>query len=71
MWLFSRMKVLKFGGRFKRIFGRSLQDFYVYPLGFDIVAFDEWLEVPDGESTSGFLVEHYGKEADEMVRLLL
>lgn len=54
--------------KFRQVFGVTLQS-YMHPLlGFDIVAFDRFLKVPDGTSTANFITEKYGKDACEMVR---
>ena len=38
---------------------------------FDIVAFDKWLQVPDGTSTKDFITEKYGNRAAALVKSLL
>ena len=40
-------------------------------LGFDIVAFDECLRVPEGTSTSDFINKKYGPQAVKLVEGLL
>jgi hypothetical protein len=59
--------------QFAEIFGRRLRDFYIFPCGFDVVAFDQWLEVPmDGQTSArSFIVDHYGEEAAELIENLL
>jgi len=56
---------------FRRIFRFSLVN-YTDPLfGFDIVAFDRRLKVPDGTSTKDFIKEKYGDEAVSLVIRLM
>ena len=56
---------------FHRTFGVPIQRF-MHPLfGFDVVAFDAWLRVPDGVSTRNTIIERYGQEACDMVFSLL
>ena len=71
--LFSPTQYSENADLFCRIFGRRLRDFYSPPFGFDVVVFDEWLEVPmvEGTSTRSFIEEHYGPEAVKLVEGLL
>ena len=57
--------------KFLETFGVPLKQFYHHLLAFDVVAFDEWLQVPSGVSTAQFLNDKYGTEAREMVEHLL
>ena len=54
--------------KFRRVFGVDLVKFMHHITGFDVVAFDSWLKVPDGESTEGFITRKYGKDITEWVR---
>jgi hypothetical protein len=38
---------------------------------FDIVAFDRWLQVPDGTSTADYITKNYGTRAAALVKFLL
>ena len=71
--LFSGEVLDQYQAQFSKIFGRRLRDFYTFPCGFDIMAFDEWLTVPlDGKtSTKSFIENHYGKEAVELIEKLI
>lgn len=56
---------------FLAVFGKPLADFYDGIFGFDVVRFDEWLEVPDGTSTKDFIHTKHGQEAVELIERLL
>jgi len=56
--------------QFKRIFGRNLHAFWDFT-GFDVVAFDEALEVPEGVSCAEYIRTNYGTEAEALIRTLL
>ena len=60
-----------FSAEFKRKTGQSIGKFFNVVFGFDVVALDTWLEVPDGQSTYGVLVERYGEDFAEKVRSLI
>jgi len=65
------------GEKFKQIFGVSIKNFFnekfalIGIIDFDIIAFDEWLKVPDGTSTRDFIIQKYSKEAAEFIKSLL
>ncbi len=42
---------------FKAIFGRSLYPFFDSLFGFDVIAFDKWLQTPEGMSTADYVTE--------------
>ena len=52
-------------------FGVQLGKFYRPIYGFDIIAFDEWLGVPDGVSTADYVAKEYGADAVVLVKALL
>lgn len=56
---------------FQRTFGVPLHRFMHLLFGFDVIAFDAWLGVPDGVSTQDTIIERYGSEACDMVYGLL
>jgi hypothetical protein len=79
----KHIRIMKDRGRFAEIFGTDLKRFYkdIY-IGFDIVAFDNYLQEKDemyrkanagelGEdancSMSDHIKEKYGEEADKMI----
>ena len=56
---------------FARFFGVPLHRF-MHPLfGFDVIEFDDWLGTPDGKSSHEFIIEKFGKEADELVEKII
>lgn len=56
---------------FSHTFGTSLFRF-MHPLfGFDVIAFDKWLETPDGTSTSDYLKVKYSGRAEELIAQLI
>jgi hypothetical protein len=62
---------------FKKTFGQDIRAFFnqsflaIGIIDFDIIAFDEWLKVPDGISTYNFLVKNYSQETADFIRSLL
>ena len=56
---------------FRHTFGRELTAFMHPLLGFDVIAFDDYLKTPDGQSTNDFITEKYGEAACEMIHALL
>ncbi len=68
----ERMKSLDNCDRFQKVFGTRLKPFWQNNIfGFDIVAFDKWLEVPDGTSTNDCILEKYGQEGLDIINALL
>lgn len=57
--------------KFQSIFGISLKKYWDKLFAFDIVAFDSFLETPDGTSTSDWILEKYGQEAVDLIQSLL
>ena len=62
--------VMKIQYDFKRIFNVNVSKFFNVIYGFDVVAFDEFLKVPVGVSTSDFIKEKYGKDAVKMIKAM-
>ena len=67
----------RYNDEFKEIFGRNLKK-YLNPLnpfslmtGFDIVAFDDDLNTPDGTSTKDFVTSQYGEKGCKLIEKLL
>ena len=56
---------------FYSYFGRSLNEFWDGILGFDIVAFDDWLSIPDDISMYDFLLDNYDSDAQDLIKYLL
>ncbi len=57
---------------FLRVFGISLKHFWIDNiLGFNVIAFDDWLKTPDGISTRDFIRQKYGDEAVAIVEDLI
>lgn len=65
--------VKRYGVKFQEVFGVPLAQFMdpIPVLGFDVIAFDEWLGTPDGTSTYDYLLQKYGKEAQTLIKSLL
>ena len=57
--------------KFEKIFKIDIRKFVTPVTGFDIVMFNNWLKIPDDESISNYLTEHYGKAAMEFVKELI
>ena len=56
---------------FKATFGRSLHGLFSPLFGFDVVAFDDWLQTPDGVSTADYVTEKYGEKAEALCLRLI
>jgi len=62
---------------FRKTFGKDIRDFFrptllaIGMIDFDIIAFDEWLKVPDGISTRDFLIKNYSQETADFIKGLL
>ena len=51
---------------FDATFGKPIDQF-MHPLfGFDVIAFDEWLQTPDGTSTADHILNKYGQQAVDL-----
>lgn len=57
--------------QFKRIFGTGTHRFVNPFTGFDVIAFDEFVNTPHNVSTSEHVRTVYGEEAERLVRALL
>ena len=70
--IINKDKLRKSEDAFSKAFERPLRDFWTDNIfGFDVVKFDEWLQVPKDMSTSDFIDKHYGKGSRELVEKLL
>ena len=67
----NRKKEQTFSKPFKETFNINMHPFFDYVMGFDVVAFDKYLEVPDGTSTKEFIAEKYGDDAVTLVENLI
>lgn len=67
----NRKKERRFAKPFEQAFGVKMHPFFDYVMGFDVVAFDKYLEVPDGTSTKEFIAEKYGDDAVTLVENLI
>ena len=56
---------------FLAIFDVPLQKFWDTMFGFDVIAFDAWLIVPDGKSTEQEVMRRFGKRAVDLCLILL
>jgi len=56
---------------FESIFNIPLNKFFDNIFGLDIVEFDTWLNTPDGTSTSDYIINTYGIEANQIIKELL
>lgn len=59
--------LLQYGLPFRRTFGVPL-DRFLDQHGFDLFSFDQWLEVPYGQSVADIVKDRYGDDADALVR---
>ena len=57
--------------KFLETFGISLKHFHHPILGFDLIEFDKWLDVPKNISCAQYIEAEFGREAREMVEHLL
>ena len=67
----NRDKLFKYGQSFQRTFHTPLNNFIDPVLGFDIVKFNEWLNIPDGFSTKDFLSKEYSENVCKMIEGLI
>ena len=56
---------------FKRTFNRPLKDFWSVYLGFDLIAFDDWLGTPYGMSMREHLQTQYSGSAATLIERLI
>jgi len=56
---------------FYNTFNRKLSEFMEFMTGFDIVAFDDYLKVPDGVSLKDYIREKHGDDAVTMIEALI
>lgn len=56
---------------FIQTFRVSLGPFWNSTTGFDVIKFDEWLGVPDGESTENFVRTNYGEAGVAIIKRLI
>ena len=68
----NKNKYIKYYPKFSSIFGVSLKRYWDNMFGFDVVKFDdEFIKAPDGISTAQAIEEKYGKDAVELIRILI
>jgi hypothetical protein len=71
-FLKERNKQLTYNMPFIRMFGVRLFTFFPnVALGFDVVAFDEWIAPEKNESTYQAIDRKFGKDAVELIRKLV
>tara|TARA_Y100000310_G_scaffold292109_1_gene320594 strand:+ start:251 stop:478 length:228 start_codon:yes stop_codon:yes gene_type:complete len=56
------------GDEFKLIFNVDIRKFLNPILGFDLVSFEKYLQVPDSPSIQDFIRENYGESAVQLVK---
>lgn len=59
------------GKLFKKVFKKSVLDFWCPITGFDAIKFDEWAETPDGVSCNDHVEKKFGKGSASIVKALL
>lgn len=65
-------KYKKHAPEFKHTFGIGLMpSFWNHLTGLGVIAFDEWLNVPDGKSTEDIVRERYGEDAVKLCYALI
>ncbi len=68
----NRMKALDNCNEFQRIFGIRLKPYWDGNiLGFDVIKFDEWLEVPEDISTMEHIKVKFGQDGCDIINKLL
>lgn len=60
-----------FAAEFQKQTSQRIRSFFDVVLGFDVIKWDSWLEVPDGESTAQVTTKRYGEGFMEKIRALL
>ena len=56
---------------FKRTFGVNVTLFWDVYTGFDAIAFDLWLQVPDGVSTSDYIKQNFSERSEFICRIIM
>ena len=68
----ERMKSLDNCNEFQRVFKTRLKPFWDGNIfGFDVIAFDKWLGVPDGISTMNHIKAQFGQAGCDVIDKLL
>jgi hypothetical protein len=67
----KNLEARKLGEKFHHTFGVSLYPYWDIITGFKIVEFDEYLKVPDGQSTKQFITKKYNKVAADLIERLI
>jgi len=68
----ERMKSLDNCNEFQRVFKTRMKPFWENNmLGFDVLAFDKWLDVPEDMSMRTFVLDKYGRDGVKVLEALL
>ena len=67
----NREKEMLYSEKFEQTFKVSFRRFFNYVTGFDVIAFDDYLETPDGVSTKEVIEVRYGSEAAQLVENII
>lgn len=66
-----KQAAVDFSHEFRAKTKRNLKDFFDIRFGFDAIAWDAWLEVPDGQSIAEVTTRRYGQEFTEKIKALM
>lgn len=64
-------RLREYGGRFRSTFGLPIKPFWSNLTGFDVIAFDDFIQPGEEESTADAVERKYGTEAVRLIRLLI
>lgn len=59
--------MVRYSKQFEQTFWRKLAAFMDPVGGFDVIAFDAWIQTPEGRSTRDMVLEKYGDRAAAML----
>ena len=69
---YHRSRYLNHQAEFQQIFGKPLKSFWGGNLtGFDVVAFDHWVNREQIKSCTEFILEKYGEKAIKLLNALI
>ncbi len=66
-----KQAVVEFSREFRLKTQRNLKDFFDIRFGLDVIKWDAWLEVPDGQSAKDVTTSRFGSEFTESIKSLL
>jgi hypothetical protein len=67
-----RLAFIKYAGEFRRIFGKDLREFWQGNIiGFDVVAFDLWVNPEQQDSCKNVILDRFGDRAVKVIEDLM